>query len=207
MLGQVAAAQVPGTPVLQNAFANPGLAFAANLGGGGGSGHGYLGAAAAWGLGTGKLQISAGAGSQRARGANRGAYGVRAAANVWNSRNGALGAGAFVGFGGAPRTSANNLVTNPAIMNVPAGVSVGYRRALGATRGFAVYASPFYAWSRSDSSAVVSNSAFRFASGLDFAITPSIGVTFGGEFGARRNATGTSGNSLGLAVTFVPRRR
>jgi len=98
----VAVAQVPGTPVLQNAFANPGLAIAVNYGGG--SGQSYYGAAAAYGMGSGKIQLSAGAGAERANGATRGAYGARAAMNVWNSSGGALGAGAFVGFGGAPRT-------------------------------------------------------------------------------------------------------
>jgi len=38
-------AQVPGAPVLQNAFANPGIAVAANFGGG--SGQSFYGAAAA----------------------------------------------------------------------------------------------------------------------------------------------------------------
>src|SRR5207302_7015863 len=52
------AAQVPGTPVLQNAFLNPGLAVAANFASA--SGQSFFGAAASLGLGGGKLQVSGG---------------------------------------------------------------------------------------------------------------------------------------------------
>jgi hypothetical protein len=51
-----AGAQVPGAPVLQNAFANPGWAVAANLAGG--SGQSFYGLATAMGLMTGQLQLS-----------------------------------------------------------------------------------------------------------------------------------------------------
>lgn len=207
-LARVAVAQVPGVPVLQNAFLNSGLGFAANLSGGGrqgGGGQGYLGAAVGYGLSGGKLQLSAGAGSQRSRGVNRGAYGIRAAANVWNSRAGSLGAGAFVGVGGAPQKRANDVVTNPSILSIPAGISVGYKRPMGATRGVAVYASPFYSWVRADSGTVVQSSAFRFSTGLDFAFSQSFGVTVGGEFGSRRGSGG--GSNIGLGLTFVPGRR
>ena len=209
LLGPAAEAQVPGAPVLQNAFLNSGLGFAANLSGGGRQGeggHGYLGAAVGYGLSGGRLQLSLGAGTQRSRGANRGAYGVRAAANVWNSRNGALGAGAFVGFGGASSTrDAADVVTNPAIMLIPAGVSFGYRRPMGTTRGLGLYLSPFYSWARTDSGAVSQSSTFRLATGLDFAFSQSMGITVGGEFGGRRGSAG--GSNIGAAFTFVPGRR
>src|SRR4051812_30590984 len=140
-------AQVPGAPVLQNAFANPGIAVAANFGGG--SGQSFYGAAAAYGLMSGKLQISGAAGVSRANGCSRGAYGGRAAFSVWSSSGGALGLGAFAGVGGAPSTKADGIVNNAAITSIPAGVSVGYRRALG-SRGLSAYASPFYRWTRAD---------------------------------------------------------
>ena len=202
------AAQVPGVPVLQNAFLNSGLAFAANVGGGGGSGggsgQGFFGAAAGWGLSGGKFQLSAAAGAQRSRGASRGAYGGKVAANVWNSRGGSLGAGAFVGVGGAPRTRTDDVVTNPAVMSMPVGVSIGYKRPLGASRGFSVFAAPMFMYTRADSGAVVATSAFAFSGGVDFAFTQSLGVTLGGEFGGGRSARRSS---FGGAISFVPGRR
>src|SRR5437867_9392165 len=150
----MAGGQVPGSPVLQNAFNNQGLAVAANVAGG--SGQSFLGAAAAWGPGSGRLQLSGAAGASRANNATRGAYGGRLAASVWTSSGGALGIGAFAGLGGAPRTRSAGVVTNPALMILPVGVTVGYRRSMGASRGLSAYASPFYRWVRADSAAVTS---------------------------------------------------
>jgi len=198
-----AAAQVPGVPVLQNAFATPGLAVAANVGGG--AGQSFVGAAGAWGMGSGRIQLSGAAGLQRANSASRGAYGGRVAASVWSSSGGALGVGGFVGVGGAPRRQANGVVTNPAAMSIPAGLSVGYRRALGTSRGLSGYVSPLYRWTRADSGTVVSSGSMRVSLGLDFAFSPSLGLTLGGELGGK---SGTSGTSLmGAAISFVPGRR
>ena len=201
-----AEAQVPGVPVLQNAFSNAGLAFAANFGSG--SGQSYYGAAAALGMGTeGRLSISGAAGAQRSNGATRGAYGARASTRIWSSGGGALGVGGFAGFGGAPRTGTATVVTNPAVMTIPVGLSVGYRRGLGTSRGFSVYASPFYRWVRSDSGTVVSNGSVRISGGLDFSFSPSLGVTIGGDLGgAGSSSSGSrrSSGALGAAVSFVP---
>lgn len=196
-------AQVPGVAVLQNAFVNPGLAFAANVGAG--SGQSFFGAAAAWGLGGGRLQLSAAAGAQRANEATRGAYGARAAATAWTSAGGALGLGAFVGVGGAPRTrDDNNVTTNPAVLSIPAGISVGYRRSIGATRGFSIFASPMYRWTRAEANQVeTSGGSIGGAVGLDFAVTRSIGVTAGADFG---RASGSTSSTFGFALTFVPGR-
>jgi hypothetical protein len=200
-----AAAQVPATPVLQNAFANPGLAVAANFGSG--SGQSFYGAAAALGLGSGKLQLSGAAGAARSNGATRGAYGVRLAASVWSSSGGALGVGAFAGVGGAPRTQAAAVVTNPAVMTVPAGITLGYRHALGTSRGMSAYVSPFYRWMRTDSGTVASSGSMRVSLGLDFGFSQSFGATFGVELGqSSKGSTGNSG-TLGAAISFVPGRR
>jgi hypothetical protein len=205
VLASTASGQLPATPVLQNAFANPGLAFAGNYGGGGGQS--FFGLAGAWGLGGGRLQVSGAAGAQRGNGATRGAYGGRAAANVWTSRGGSLGAGAFVGVGGAPRTEDAGTVTNAAVLIVPAGVSIGYRRPFGATRGISAYASPMYRWTRADDGAVTTSGTLRFAFGVDFAISQTLGVTAGGELGRSNASRGSGGGTLGVAVTFVPGRR
>lgn len=194
-----ATAQVPGLPVLQNAFSNPGLAFAANLGGG--SGQSFYGGAAAWGLSSGALTVSGAAGAQRANDASRGAYGARIAARVWTSAGGSLGLGGFAGFGGAPRTRAGSVVTNPAIATIPVGLSAAYRRSLGSSRGLSAYVSPLYRWTRVDSGTVLTSGTIRFAAGLDFSISSSIGVTFGGEFGG---SSGGNSSVLGGAISFVP---
>jgi hypothetical protein len=204
LVASPAAAQVPGAPVLQNAFANPGLAFAANFGTG--SRQSFFGAAAGWGLGGGRIQVSGAAGVQRANDASRGAYGGRASFNAWTSSGGSLGAGAFAGIGGAPRTKDDTGVeTNAAQIIIPAGVSIGFRRALGDVRGFSVYASPMYIWSRAEVGDVSASAGnFAGAVGLDFALTQSIGLTAGGQFG--KASGGDNGSLLGFAVSFVPGR-
>ena len=200
-----AIAQVPGAPVLQNAFANPGLAIAANFGGG--AGQSFYGAAAAWGLGSGKLQVSGAAGAARSNGATRGAYGGRLAASVWSSSGGALGVAAFGGVGGAPGTQTAGVVTTPAVMTVPAGVTFGYRRPLGSSRGMSAYVSPFYRWMRTDSGTVASTGSVRVSLGLDFAFSPSFGATFGTELGQRSGGSAGSASTVGAAISFVPGRR
>ena len=198
-------AQVPGVPVLQNAFANPGLAFAANFGTGGGQS--FFGAAAGWGLGGGRLLLSGAAGVQRANESTRGAYGVRGTFSAWTSAGGALGASAFAGIGGAPRTRNDDITTNAAQLIVPVGLSVGYRRPLGESRGFSVYASPIYRWTRAEANDVSATaSGFAASVGVDFALTRSIGLTAGGEFGQREGTGSGSGSLLGFAVSFIPRR-
>lgn len=201
---------MPGVPVLQNAFTNRGLAFAANFGGGGGQS--VYGAAAAWGLGgtpagDGRLSVAAGAAAQHANDATRGVYGARAAAKLWSSSGGALGFGGFAGFGGAPRTrSATAVVTNPAVMIVPVGLSASYRRAIGARRGISLYASPFYRWSRAEAETVVSSGTIRFSAGLDFSLSRALGITIGGEFGGKTNGNKEAG-TIGGGISFIPGRR
>jgi hypothetical protein len=197
-------AQVPGSPVLQNSFLNNGLGVAGNYGGG--TGQSFYGAGAGWGFGEGRFQLSGVAGAQSSNDKTRGAYGARAAANVWSTRGRSFGVGAFAGVGGAPRTRTDNVVTNAATLFVPAGLSVAYQRPIGSKRGISVYASPMYRWARFDDGLVTTNGAFRGAVGVDFSVTHTFGVTVGGEFGQADSFTDT-GSVFGAAVTFVPRRR
>ena len=201
LMASAANAQVPGVAVLQNAFTGRGLAIAGNFGSS--KGQSFFGGAAAWGLGT-RFMVSGAAGAQRANNATRGAYGGRATMGVWSSKGGALGAAAFAGVGGAARTRTGAVVTNPAIMSVPAGVSVGYRRAMGARGSISGYLSPFYNWSRIDSGTVASAGAFRSSVGVDVGFTPSLGASLGAEFGA---GSGSRNGVLGAAITYVPGRR
>lgn len=195
-----AAAQIPGAPTLQNAFANPGLALAANFGSGGEQS--LFAVAAGWGLGSGRLLLSGAAGAQRINEATRGAYGARAAATVWTSEGGSLGVGAFAGIGGAPRTRAEGVMTNAAMMTIPAGVTAAYRRPLGTSRGISAYASPMYRWVRVDTDAAgaTSDGNVRVALGLDFSLNPSLGLTAGAELGSKD----TGSTLLGVAVSWVP---
>lgn len=196
--------QVPGVAVLQNAFTSRGLAFAGNFGSS--TGQSYFGAAAGWGIGN-RLMVSAAAGAQRANNSTRGAYGGRATMGMWSSAGGSLGAAAFVGVGGAARTRVNNVVTNAAVMSLPLGASIGYRRGMGARGSISGYVSPFYSWSRVDAGAgVVSSNAFRTSVGIDVGFSQNLGASIGGEFGAGRGG-GSRNGVLGAAITFVPGRR
>ena len=202
-MASAAGAQVPGVAVLQNAFTGRGLAIAGNFGSS--KGQSFFGGAAAWGLGP-RFMVSGAAGAQRANNTTRGAYGARATMGVWSSRGGALGAAAFAGVGGAARTRVGTVVNNPAIMSLPAGVSVGYRRGMGARGSISGYVSPFYNWSRIDSGTVVSAGAFRSSVGVDVGFSPSFGASLGAEFGAGRGS-GSRNGVLGAAITYVPGRR
>lgn len=195
-----ASAQIPGAPVLQNAFANPGLAVAANFGSGGGQS--LFALAAGWGLGSGRFLLSGAAGAQRSNEATRGAYGARASMTAWTSAGGSLGAAVFAGVGGAPRTRSDAGMTNAALFTIPAGITAGYRRNIGTNRGISAYASPMYRWARvdTDDAGTATQGNFRVALGLDFSFNPSLGVTAGAEMGS-----GDAGSStFGAAVSWIP---
>jgi hypothetical protein len=201
------AAQLPGLPVLQNAFAGPGLAAAVNAGGGSG-GTAYA-AAVGWAPGSARFQVSVGAGVLVSESETGGAFGIRAAVPVFQMMNGALGIAAFGGIGGAqgPRVAGGRV----GLGQGPLGASVGYRRALGATRGFSVYAAPALVFYRNDLGDDTRSAAlFRVSVGGDFAVTRAIGVTAGVEAGAQRSGddrAGPSGTIWGVGVSYAFGRR
>src|SRR5438132_504432 len=89
-------AQMPNSPVLQNAWASPGLVTALDVAGGS---HGSVyGLAGAWALG-GRLQLSGGLGLGAGNGGSRTAYGVRAALPLGGASS-SFGIGFFGGVGG-----------------------------------------------------------------------------------------------------------
>lgn len=210
-----AAAQVPASPVLQNAFVSRGLGLAANFAGG--ASEGYAGAALGWGWAFGGdqpsrrpgIQLSGAAGANRANGSTRGGYGGRLAITLGTdpNRTSAFGAGAFVGVGGSPRTRLNGFVNNPTMLTVPAGVTLGYRRLLGSSRGMSAYVSPMYRWTRWDEGGgfQFSTGRARVSLGLDFALSASFGLTIGGEVGQGLGA-GAAPGTVGGALSFAPRR-
>ena len=201
------AAQLPGLPVLQNAFAGPGLAAAVNAGGG--SGATAYAAALGWAPRSARFQISVGAGVLVSDGETGGAFGIRAAVPVFQMMNGALGVAAFGGIGGAqgPRVAGGRV----GLGQGPLGASVGYRRALGATRGFSVYAAPAFVFYRNDlGDDTKSAGLFRASVGGDFAVTRALGVTAGVELGAQRSGddgAGPSGTIWGVGVSYAFGRR
>ena len=195
-----APAQIPGAPVLQNAFANPGLAVAANFAAG--ESQSLFALAAGWGLGSGRILLSGAAGAQRINDATRGAYGGRASLTAWTSAGGSLGAAVFAGVGGAPRTRNEAGTTNAAVLTIPAGITAGYRRNIGTRRGVSAYVSPMYRWARvtTDDDETVSEGNFRAAVGVDFSFNPALGVTLGAEMGS----SDTGASAFGAAVSWVP---
>lgn len=205
-------AQMPGAPVLQNAWANPGITGAVNFATGGGSR--VIAGAGAWAPGSGRFQLSAGLGTRNAEVGGSGlAFGARVAVPVFSFAGGAFGVAGFLGAGAArepdalldPQGEAGGTTTQ-----VPIGAAVGYRRALGFIRGVSVYGAPFYTYNRltvGDSS--VSASAFRFSFGADVGVTNRIGVTVGAEMGgsAKTGMPGPTGTIWGLGASYALGRR
>jgi hypothetical protein len=206
VLSESSQAQLPGLPVLQNAFVAPGFAAAVNAGGG--SGATVYAAALGWAPSSARFQVSLGGGAFVSSGATGGAFGLRVAMPIFSMMNGNLGVAGFAGIGGAqgPREQRGRAGLGQA----PIGAAVGYRRALGATRGFSVYAAPFFGYFRSDFGDAGAESAglFRVSLGGDFAVTRAIGVTAGLEAGATRSdGPGPSGVLWGVGVSYAFGRR
>jgi hypothetical protein len=190
------AAQMPGAPILQNAWASPGLVGAVNFAGGDGS---VYAGAIAWATPTARFQFSGGIGvrSQSGIGSNS-VYGVRAAM-PFGSATGAIGFGAFAGVGGGKTPNADSTASNT---QVPVGVAVGWRHALGASHGVSVYATPAYVFLTGGTK---SGGVVRSGVGVDLGITRSIGATVGAEFGGTRakGQGGPTGTLYGVGVSYA----
>lgn len=202
-------AQMPGTPVLQSAWAAPGFAVAANYGGG--SGGSVFAVAGAWARATGRFQVSAGAGYQnRTDFDGRGVYGFRVAV-PFGDPSGAIGLAAFAGVGGGPRGRRHVHVGVDTIVvvddevstttEIPVGASLGYRWMFGQTRGVSIYATPAWVFY---SGGAENAGLFRAAVGADVGITRAIGATIGVDFGGTRDNElgGPSSAQFGLGVSY-----
>lgn len=212
LAGTPLAAQMPGIPVLQNAWANPGISAAVNGGTGGGSRAGAL--AASWAPRSARFQVSAGLGMRDGEvGGRGGTFGVRAAVPVWSFAGGAFGVAGFVGLGAAKEPDARiTTLGDPGgtLSHVPVGAAFGYRRGLGFIRGISLYGAPFYSYHRlvvGDSA--VSRGLVRFSVGVDVGVTDRIGVTGGAELGgsAKAGEPGPTGAVYGLGVSLALGRR
>jgi hypothetical protein len=202
-MGGSANGQLPSAPLLQNAWAMPGMAAAFNTGSGGGGS--VYAAAGSWTPASARFQISGGVGSQTLSGIGTSwAYGARAAMPLGNPQA-SLGFAAFAGFGGASAVnrSADTAVTDTTTTlasRIPVGVSVGWRHAMG-SRGFSVYTSPAYVWV---SGSGHSKGLLRTGIGADVGVTSSIGVTGGVEFGQTSGIAGApAGTVYGLGVSYA----
>jgi hypothetical protein len=198
-------AQMPGVPVLQNAWATPGIVVALNAGGG--SKGSVWGGALSWAPGSGeraRLQFSGGGGMQSVSGSgSRGVYGVRLAAPLMQMMDGKLGVAAFGGVGGGGSGGSTDTTATKSL--VPVGVAIGYRQALG-SRGFSVYGTPSF---QRASGKAGSASAIRVAFGIDFALAKNIGLTGGIELGqtASTGEVGPRGSIYGVGASYALGRR
>jgi hypothetical protein len=205
-----AGAQMPGAPILQNVWATPGIVGAINVGGGSG-GSVYAGAAS-WTPGSGRFEFSGGVGLATHTGAGSGAaYGARVALPLGGASS-TIGFAAFAGIGGQSAvkhqvpTLANPVDSTASGAQIPVGAAVGWRHAIGGSRGFSVFGTPSYVFETGGGG---SKGLFRVGIGVDFGITSSLGATVGGEFGSTRprGLGGPSGALFGAGASYALGRR
>ena len=195
-------AQLPGVPVLQNAFANAGLTIAANYG------HSddlkaYAGAVA-WAPASARFQVTGGFGSVDPKVGDRSsAWGARASVPITQTMmSGKVGIGAFAGVGGASQDDGS-------LLHVPAGASISFRTRLGERRGISFYAAPFYSWTRTKNDGESEKKGLvRGSFGVDVAVVPALGITVGYELGQTADADepGATGGTFGVGVSYALRR-
>ncbi|MFL5613334.1 MAG: hypothetical protein ACJ796_06700 [Gemmatimonadaceae bacterium] len=198
-VAQTLGAQMPGSPVLQNAWANPGLTAAFNFSHLSGASS-YAGAVA-WSPGSARFQLSGGVGAQtRSNSSTSAAYGVRLNVPVIGATS-SLGVSLFAGYGAISGGTIDSSVTKALI---PIGATVGFRKAIGETHGLSIYASPVYeAVNRGGGASNVG--IFRGDVGLDVGITSAIGLTLGVEFGGSQpqGSGKPSGTAFGGAISYA----
>ena len=194
-------AQMPGVPILQNAWASPGIVGAANYGGGDGS---VYAAAVSWASATARFQLSGGVGARSVSGGggSKTVYGLRAAIPFGGATS-AIGFGVFAGIGGGQAATGDTVSSNT---EIPIGAAIGWRRAIGATHGFSVYATPSYVYLTGGTKA---GGVARAGVGVDLGITKSLGATAGAELGGTRakGLGGPTGTLYGFGVSYAFGRR
>ena len=208
VVGAPLAAQMPATPVLQNAWTNAGITVAADFGRR--SDASAYALALAWAPKGSRFQLSVGGGVLDDSISTRGAYGGRLSIPLFGFAGGRLGTAAFggVGFASGPggvRESA-----------FPMGLAIGFRHALGPTRGISVYAAPFalLVRSKADSTATQTvldekNVLVRGSIGVDVTLASQFGITVGYEDGKRAEERefGPRSGVFGIALSYALRRQ
>ena len=215
-----AEAQIPGAPVLQNAWATPGIVGALNYSGS--SGENVIAAAAGWSPGSARFQVSGGVGYQTQTDfSGRAVYGARVAM-PFGGKSSSFGFGAFAGVGGGParKTKVPRLIGGDVFAGdsitvtdtlawttqIPLGAAIGYRRTIGSNHGISIYATP--AWVIYSGGAKT-DGLFRAAIGADIGITRAIGATIGVDFGGTRakELGGPSSAQYGIGVSYALGKR
>jgi len=203
-----AAAQMPATPVLQNAWTNAGITVAADYGRR--SDASAYALALAWAPKGSRFQLSVGGGMLDDTISTRGAYGGRLSIPLFGFASGRLGTAAFGGVGFA--TGAGGVRESA----FPVGLALGFRHAFGPTRGMSVYAAPFalIVRSKKDSTATepkidAKTTLFRASVGIDVTLASQFGITIGYEDGARagEDEFGPSSGVFGVALSYALRRQ
>ena len=192
-------AQMPGTPVLQNAFANPGITGALDVASLGGASS--YAAAGAWAPGSAHFQFSGGIGVQtRTSSPTRTVYGFRLNVPLIGA-TGNFGASIFAGYGGL---SGGRIDSSTTKSLVPLGATLAYRLGFGGSHGVSLYGSPVYEAVTRGGGAGSAN-VFRGAVGMDIGITSAIGATLGIEFGGKNDPESgkPSGTAFGAALSYV----
>lgn len=205
VLAVSAGGQMPDAPVLQNAWSTQGLVGAVDIGGGSG-GTAYAGAVS-FGAGS-RLMLSGGIGYQTRTGMSaRTVYGIRAALPFGGATS-SFGFAPFAGLGGGTGVSSRSDAADSVVSTtqVPLGVALGWRRALGGSHGISLYTSPSYVLYSGGSK---SGGLVRVGLGADVGLTSSMGVTVGTELGQTRprGVGGPSGVLFGLGVSYAFGRR
>jgi hypothetical protein len=219
LLATSSAAQIPGTPTLQNAFVAPAGVVAFDYGGGS-NGQTYA-AALSYAPSSAKLLFAGGYGWRNGLGKTQnGVYGLRLAV-PFGSANGSFGFAAFAGVGGGPQVTTTRIILLPvstggtrvfaidsmsSTTQVPVGFSIGWRRFFGGAQGFSIYASPNYVFY---SGGTANGNRMRVGLGTDIGISPAVGVSLGVDLGGTREAAlgGPSGVLYGVGVSYVFRRQ
>ncbi|HEX8848042.1 MAG TPA: hypothetical protein VF761_00750 [Gemmatimonadaceae bacterium] len=198
---RVASAQMPATPVLQNAWANAGVTAAIDYGHA--QGENAWAGAIAWAPSRSRFQLSLGGGVIRDSSTSRGGYGARISVPLVQFAGGSIGTGIFGGVGYTSQGSAR-------AANFPVGASLGWRHALGATRGISAYVAPFWVLTRvKQDSLSVTKGLVRGSVGIDVTLASQLGLTIGYEDGARARDTepGARSGVFGVALSYAFRRQ
>ncbi len=212
-----AAAQMPGLPMLQNAFTSPGLAAAVNYGSG--DVLTVIGLAGAWTPASNRFQVTGGLSAVSPDGEGGRATGVAARAAVpirtrWTGPESSFGVALFAGIGGAWRSGGG-------LIELPVGGSASYRRRVGGSRAVSVYVAPYFQWTRRTGEGLVESilllqepdverrddsDLIRTSIGIDFLATSRLSVSVGYDLGAKADVgrPGPTGGifGAGLGVTF-----
>ena len=183
--------------MLQNAWVTPGGVGAINFASG--ADGTVLAAAASW--SSVRFGLSGGFGSRHVTSiGSRTVYGVRLAIPFGGQASN-VGFAVFAGAGGTSGgTTAGDSVHSKS--EVPVGASIGWRRALGATHGLSIYASPSYLFL---SGGTKSGGLVRGAAGVDVGLSKSLGLTAGADFGQTRSKAlgGPSGAIFGVGLAYA----